>query len=259
MLLCNIQRFSVHDGPGIRTTFFLKGCPLRCRWCHNPESQSFLPESLVNAEGRTEQSGREYTVAQLIREAEKDRIFYEQSGGGVTLSGGEPLARDMDEVAGLLLACRRRGISTIVDTCGAVPRENILAALPYTDLFLYDIKALDSRKHMEYTGQSNTVILENLIALSRGGACVNLRLPLLRGVNDTVADMVALARWIGENGVRLQSINLLPYHEFGGQKYVGLGRDWERFEPPDSETLGRHLAFWENLGYPATIGGADRR
>ena len=257
LFLFNIQRFSLHDGPGIRTAFFLKGCPMRCRWCHNPESQSFHAECMPDGDGRLRQIGQAYTTAQLIAEAEKDRIFYEQSGGGITLTGGEALAQDIDAVTDFLRACHDRGISTVVDTCGDIPYPYLAKVLPYTELFLYDIKDIDNARHIANTGQPNERILTNLRRLSVDGARINLRIPLLADVNDGAAERAALSSWIQANGVRIESVNLLPYHEFGRQKYGALGRVWEPFHPPDAQALAEHLTYWQQLGYPAAIGGAQ--
>lgn len=256
-LIFNIQRFSVHDGPGIRTTFFFKGCPLRCRWCHNPESQSPEPESMKQTDGTLKTAGRAYTIDQLAAEAEKDRIFYEQSNGGITLSGGEPLMGDSGFAAGFLERCKARGLSTAVDTCGFVSYERFRRVLPFTDLFLYDLKFLDPGLHLRYTGQSNGLILENLIRLGRGGAAVNLRLPLLGGINDSVEQMAAVRDWLRENAVSIQSVNLLPYHVYGREKYAELGREWEAFSATSPAHFEQLKQLWSAAGYRTGIGGAS--
>jgi len=261
-LVFNVQRFSIQDGPGIRTTVFLKGCPMACTWCHNPESQSPEPEISV-VEGRCircgacweacpqrgegngaaagrraapgdgvctrcgacveacptgarEMVGRRMTVDEVLAAVLKDRIFYDDSGGGVTFSGGEPLGQPAFLVE-LLEACRRQGLHTAVDTCGYAPREDLLAAAEHTDLFLYDLKLVDDERHRRYTGVSNALVLENLEALAQSHANVRLRIPIVPGVNDDLEDLRAAARLAASlPGVR--QIDLLPYHDLGRHK-----------------------------------------
>ena len=248
-LIYKIQKFSIHDGPGIRSAVFFKGCPLRCRWCHNPESWSF-----GNDPG---QIGQEWTIPELIGELEKDRIFYEQSGGGVTLSGGEPMAQDIKYISALLRELNRKGISTAVDTCGYAPYENFEAVLPYTDLFLYDLKILNSKRHISLTQVPKEQILSNLSRLGRAGAKICLRLPLIAGLNDRLADMEKIAAWLEREGVRPVFVSLLPYHEYGNSKYARLGLESpDCFSPPGQDRLSEVKAFWEGRGYKTTIGGA---
>ena len=248
-LIYKVQKFSIHDGPGIRSAVFFKGCPLRCKWCHNPESLSFESES--------EQIGQEWSIPALILELEKDRVFYEQSGGGVTLSGGEPMAQDIEYIANLLRELTRKGIHTAVDTCGDAPFESFEAVLPYTDLFLYDFKLWDNKQHIAFTGISNERILSNLSRLGKSSAKICLRLPLIAGLNDCLRDIKNIADWLDEEGVRPIFINLLPYHEYGNSKYAQMGlKPPGRFSPPDGERLDEIKSFWEHRGYKATIGGA---
>jgi len=245
-MIYKIQKFSVHDGPGIRTTVFFKGCPLRCLWCHNPESQSFEPGHI----------GKKWPLPRLIAELEKDRIFYEESGGGVTLSGGEPLAQDMDYVKLLVQTLAERGISVVIDTCGDVPYESFRKILPYTDMFLYDLKFLDTHLHETFTGASNQRILSNLVRLGQEKIKICLRLPLLAGINDSLETMEAVNAWIDQNNIRPFFINLLPYHLYGRSKYADLGLEAPmEFQTPDQNRLDMLKDFWEQQGHPVGIGG----
>jgi pyruvate formate lyase activating enzyme len=252
----NIQRYSLQDGPGIRTTVFLKGCPLDCWWCHNPESHAPEPEITV-IESRCircgqcreacpsglagpctrcgacvaacptdarQRIGRTMTVGQVLAEVRKDRVFYDESGGGVTLSGGEPLMQ-FEFLQSVLRACRDEGIHTAIDTCGYAPAEQLLAAAGLADLVLYDLKMMDDARHVRFTGVSNTQILDNLVALSDRHCRVWIRVPVIPGVNDREEDLKRLARFAaGIPGVR--RVCLLPYHELGKQKSLRLGRPY---------------------------------
>lgn len=157
-LVFNVQKFSVHDGPGIRTTIFFKGCPLACPWCHNPESQHFEVERMERSDGGQDEVGTYYSVAELVRQAVQDQIFYERSGGGVTLSGGEVLAQPIGYIADLVRALAEKGISVGIDTSGAVPFTAFEPVLPYTDFFLYDMKLFDAERHRQYMGQGKYVV-----------------------------------------------------------------------------------------------------
>lgn len=296
-LLFNIQRCCVHDGPGIRTTLFFKGCPLRCQWCHNPESQSFDTEMLCNSDrcsqcqrcsnncpqqayqrqagnwvwqenrcqrcglcvdnclqSAREIAGQPYTLTQLLQEVEKDRPFYEQSGGGVTFSGGEAMVQ-IEPLAALAAACKERDISVAVDTCGYVPQEHFKRMIPLTDVFLYDIKLMDPILHRYYTGQDNLLILENLRFLSQQGASIQLRLPLLGGINDTDDQLEALFSFI--DNIPLIGVNLLPYHDIASGKYQRLSGKVPvySFAPPSQERLQEIAAAFKQKNLQVTIGG----
>lgn len=233
-----IKRFAVHDGDGIRTTVFFKGCPLRCVWCHNPEGLISEPQIAYyehkcigcgecKKDGFTTEDclgeakvlyGRDVTVAELLPVLLEDRVFYENSGGGVTLSGGECLCQ-ADFSAVLLKHLKAEGIHTAVDTCGFVMREAIDKVMPYTDLFLYDIKAIDEDVHKKCTGQPNRLILENLRYIEACGKDVEIRIPYVPDYNDDQMEKIAefLAPFKHIKGVKV-----LPYHNYAGSKYKAL-------------------------------------
>lgn len=243
----NIQKFSLHDGPGIRTTVFFKGCPMRCLWCHNPESQKFEPE--LNF-------GQQYTVRELVKLLKKDQIFYDQSGGGVTLSGGEVMAQDMDYIVEILQALEREGISVVIDTSGFASTENFARVLPYTDLFLYDLKMIDDEKHQRYTGVSNKQVLTNLKYLSELGARIELRMIMVKGVNMADEDITEVISWLQKEDIKLTGITLLPYHDFGRDKYRKLNRECtQNFEKPSEAELNHIKNMLEDSGYQVTIQG----
>lgn len=275
-LIFDIRRYSIHDGPGIRTTVFFKGCPLRCWWCHNPESQSTQPELMlrlgrctacgecqsvcpqgaISVEGVTstdrerclacgecaqvcysgarEMVGRKMNVEQVMAEIERDVLFYDQSGGGVTFSGGEPLMQ-AGFLLSLLSACRERGIHTTLDTSGYASRAVIQQIYPYVDLFLYDLKLMDPARHKQYIGASNRPILGNLRWLSERGCSLVVRIPLVPTVNDSQADLHQFGQFLA--GLpHLDGVELMPYHAIALAKYESLGRSYHlpALLPPDS-------------------------
>jgi pyruvate formate lyase activating enzyme len=211
-IIFDVKHFSLHDGPGIRTTVFLKGCPLRCIWCHNPES--FNPQ-IEEFNGIT--VGYEITVEALFSELHGDQDFYQSSGGGVTLSGGEPLMQPEFTLA-LLDALGQAGIHRAVDTCGAVPGDILESAARRAELILYDIKATDDAKHRELTGGHLLMILENLDRLNRIGTPVRLRCPLVPGINDDLAHLEQIGQ-IAEAAGCIVAVDVLPYHRFGKGKF----------------------------------------
>lgn len=252
----NIQKFSVHDGPGVRTTVFFKGCPIRCMWCHNPESQRYEPELMKNKDGKEEMIGRQYDIKELVKIVQADQIFYDQSGGGVTLSGGEVMTQDMDYVEKLARELHRVGISVAIDTCGAAPPDNYKRILPYTDLFLYDLKLIDPQMHKKYTGVSNDLILENLKLISSHGGKINLRLILINDVNADDESICGISSWLEEQNISIESINLLPYHDFGRDKYHNLNRECtQNFKKPGDERINEIKQYFEKAGYAVKIGG----
>lgn len=216
-IVFDIQRASLHDGPGLRTTVFLKGCPLRCDWCHNPESRKLAPET--GKSGKV--YGREMTVAEVMEPVRADRAFYVSSGGGMTLSGGEPTVQ-FAFCKALLQAARPEGIHTCLDTCGQVEPERLHELIPLVDLFHYDWKVDDPAEHLRWTGMDNRRIRENLGHLLNHRARVILRAPIIPGVNDTPSHEAALRRWEAHPGIA--AVERLPYHDTGKSKYADLGK-----------------------------------
>jgi len=300
----NLQRYSIHDGEGIRTTVFFMGCPLRCAWCHNPENIGFsptlmyyadrcvgcgvcaarYPESVRMEQGRPtfsggspidpgvcsrealELAGRSAAVGDIVKACLRDLPFYEQSGGGVTLSGGEVMAQDPEFLRALTAALKKEGLNIAIDTCGHAPWAGFEAVLPYADTFLYDIKQMDSAAHRRFTGVENSVALENLTRLSRAGAAIHLRLPLIEGVNCADDDINAIIAFLRAHGIRPQKISLLPYHSTGTGKQARLvlrGPDTALCETPEGgfaapspEKMEAIAARFREAGFaPVSIGG----
>ena len=217
----DIQKYSVHDGPGIRTIVFLKGCVLRCRWCCNPESQEYRIQNM-KVLGEDKVIGRDVTVREMIEEVEKDRAYYYRSGGGITLSGGECMCQ-ADFSRDLLRAAKERGINTAVESMACAPWEKIEQVLPYLDVYLMDIKHMNQEKHKEFTGRANGLMLENARKVALYGKTrLVIRVPVIPTFNDSVEEIQAIARFAASlPGVN--KIHLLPYHRLGQDKYEGLG------------------------------------
>lgn len=265
-MIFDIERNSYVDGPGIRTTVFFKGCNLSCAWCHNPESQSPHKQMMIHKDqcvgcgmcrkvcpnhlescdfcGRCtlfcphdvrEICGKEYDMEEVVRTVLKDRTYYENSGGGVTASGGECMLQ-IDFLEEFLCRCKQEGISTAVDTAGHVPFAFFERILPYTDLFLYDVKHMDSAAHKRYVGVDNALILENLSRLLSRGAPIWVRVPVIVGVNDTLAHMRAVRDFLYAHG-KPQKVELLPYHAMGEHKYRALSREVQSFSVPSEEKM----------------------
>lgn len=297
-LVFDIKKYSIHDGPGIRTTVFLKGCPLSCWWCHNPESQSSLPAIFYRPErcigcgiciescprqaleltrtgvktdlskctacgicadrcpsGARELVGTEMTVEEVVAEIKKDLLFYDQSGGGVTFSGGEPLLQPEFLIA-LLQECGKFEFHRAVDTSGFAPLSVLLEVARYTDLFLYDVKMMDSEKHKKYTGVGNELILSNLRALAESGAAINVRIPIIPGINDDDENIEQTGLFVASlpNVCR---VNILPYHSAGRSKYEKWGREYLLPEVmPPTENAMQHIAkTLSQYGLDVKIGG----
>ncbi len=250
----DIQQFSTHDGPGIRTIVFLKGCLLRCRWCCNPESQMYEIQTMVR-NGKKETIGRDVTVAEVFETVKKDRIYYRHSGGGLTLSGGETLCQP-DFALALLRTCKNSGINTAIETTLSTPFDMIEPLIPYIDTFLVDIKHMDSAKHEEFTTMKNELILQNAVNVAERAKHFVVRVPVIPGFNDTeseIRDIANFARTL--HGVK--EINLLPYHRLGYDKYIGLGREYKMGDvpPPTKEHMQRLKASAERAGITVNIGG----
>ncbi len=219
----DIQKYSIHDGPGIRTIVFLKGCALRCRWCCNPEGQSYEIENMVFA-GKDKLVGRDVTVREVMAEIKKDMPYYIRSGGGVTLSGGEALLQPAFATA-LLRACHEVGINTAIETTGFQRFDIIEEYLKHLDYVLMDIKHMNSDKHKAFTSQPNELILENARRIARSGVDLTIRVPVIAGFNDTKEEISAIAAF-ASTLPDVRHLHLLPYHRMGEDKYKGLGREY---------------------------------
>ena len=295
-LIANIQGYSIHDGPGIRTVVFLKGCPLRCRWCANPENLQdkvlvgFLSnlckhcfrcaEScprgaiLPDADRRIDREkcddcakcteacfydalvryGEEKTAEEVFDKVRRDKIFYDSSGGGVTVSGGEPLTH-ADFVAELFTLCRGEGVNTCVETCGCVPRSAFEKILPLTDTFYFDLKLMDSGLHREYTGQGNGQILSNARFLAGSGANILFRQPLIPGVNDDEENIRATSDFIRSLGRPELQLQLIAYHRMGASKYAALDLPYamEELKPMDPAQVEAVRKAYEDCGVGCTV------
>lgn len=294
----DIKKYALDDGPGIRTTIFLKGCPLRCWWCHNPEGQAPRPELMYKGKRcigcgecvkscpkeaisrRAEETsidrkrcdlcgkcslkcptealvivGRKMSVGEILKEIEKDSLFYDESEGGVTFSGGEPLLQ-LGFLNELLRECKDRNLHTALDTSGFALSKAIDLISNKVDLFLYDVKLVDDRRHRKYTGVSNKPILENLGKLAKNGNELLVRIPLVPGINGYEGDIARTAELMHLNGIK--RVSLLPYHRSGIEKYRSLGRAYrlKRTRPSSEENLRLTKERFEILGLEARIGGA---
>lgn len=250
----DIQKFSVHDGPGIRTIVFFKGCVLRCRWCCNPESQRYEIETMT-VDGKEKTIGRDVTVGEVLLEISQDRTFYRRSGGGVTLSGGEALCQpDFGEA--LLYGLKAEGYHTAMESMACAKKETIDRYLPNLDLYLMDIKHMNPKKHELFTGRSNELMLENAKHIAQSDTELIIRVPVIPGFNDTPEEIRAIAEYAASlPGV--EQLHLLPYHRLGQDKYTGLGRDYQMGEvlPPTNELMQELLHVVTKTGLTGQIGG----
>ena len=258
----DIKRFAVNDGPGIRTAVFLKGCPLRCQWCHNPEglckdieqsTKSVKVDGVAYA--MPYNIGYEISAEDLVKEIVKDRIFMEESGGGVTFSGGEPMLQHQF-LQKVLEKLHRKGIHTAVDTSGLTAWENIESIIPFTSLFLYDLKCIDEEKHRRFTGVSNGIILDNLRKLSERRIPVQIRIPVIPTFNYNDEEMNSILSFIGSLK-NVERVDLLPYHTIAQSKYERLGISNPLFEEKSlkNEDLQSYFTQFQERGVKVSIGG----
>lgn len=263
-LIFNVRRYSVHDGPGIRVSFFLKGCPLKCLWCHNPEGISPYPESVTrsNRVGARiftgmEEVGKYYTVEDIMEILDKEKVFLLQSGGGVTFTGGEPMLQS-EFLIHVLKNCKEKGYHTCVDTSGYAYYENFKSIIPFTDLFLFDLKHLDNVRHNEITGCDNTEIIRNYHLLLESGKDIMLRIPVIPGYNDDNNHLDNLRRFIiATKTDSIRRISLLPYHKIGSSKYkrLNLPYSMDNVQQPSSERMKELKEFFSVTGIKVKIGG----
>jgi pyruvate formate lyase activating enzyme len=298
-LIFDIKKFAIHDGIGIRTTVFFKGCPLNCWWCHNPESLSSKPElvlfknkcigcggcfkvcpqkaheilpdnkrvyhkekcllcgkcrDICYAEALVMQ-GRKVTVEEVMVELRKDIPFYKNSGGGITLSGGEPMYQHVF-VQALLKQCKSEGLHTIIDTCGYTSWKNFRKVLPYLDSVLYDLKHINEVKHKLYTGVSNKLILKNLEEIGNYGLPITIRIPIIPGINDSKEYITSTALYLLEVK-NIVKVELLPYHNLAESKYIRLGKEYKLKElaPPSKEDVNKIAEWIRSFGLKVQVGG----
>lgn len=297
-LVFNIQKFSIHDGPGIRTIVFLKGCPLGCLWCSNPESQSTSQEIIFNPikcigcgrclevcptgaaelhlkkdnsgakklctvckkcveacpSAAREVVGIYMRLEDTMKEIENDIPFYQLSGGGVTLSGGEPLMQ-ANFVSLLLKNCQEKGINTAVETAGYVEWESLKRVIQYVDLWLFDVKHMNSKKHKELTGVGNELILENISKLVALKKEIIIRVPIVTGCQDSLEEVESIAEFA--KSLKIKEVHLLPYHSFGESKYRQLGKNYKLkgTTPPTESTIFRLKDIIESYNLKVCVGG----
>ncbi len=262
-VIFDIKKFAIHDGPGIRTTVFLKGCPMTCHWCHNPEGQRPDPEPVPcpgpapGPEMATETViGRRVRAGDVLAEIEKDRLFYDESGGGATFSGGEPLMQP-DFLEALLDGCRSASIHTVVDTTGCVPARVLMRIMGKVDLFHYDMKLMDSHIHRRFTGVPVEPVLDNLQRLSAAGRPVVIRFPLVPGVTDDDDNLTAISDWLRSLPTPPVRLDVLPFHHLHAGKYARLGRRDPMVctDGASAEEARSAADFFRTDGFTVTIGG----
>ena len=253
-----IKKYALHDGPGIRTTVFFQGCPLACRWCHNPEGIDPHPRTMQRRTsiGDVEETvGTVMGVSDLVAEIEKDQLFYDESGGGVTFSGGEPLAQP-DFLEPVLAACNQRDIHATLDTSGHAPTDVLERILPRLQLVLYDLKIMDPISHRRYTGVTNERILDNLKWIDRSSIPLRIRVPLIPGVTDGQDNLDRIVR-LAASLSSVQGIDLLPFHRIGSDKYRRLGMVDPMLgtRPSSAEHIAAIKERFESTGWDVSIGG----
>lgn len=261
-LIFDIKHYSINDGPGIRTTVFFKGCPLRCWWCHNPESQARHEEIVIKErflDGRSyrleEISGKWLEASEVIHEVEKDGIYYDESGGGITFSGGEPLMQP-EFLIELLKLAKERGYHTALDTCGHVAQQTLEKVMDLVDLVLYDLKLIDREEHIKYTGVPNDQVLRNLLFLAEKGKKIIIRFPVIPGITDTPENVTSMRDILLELH-ELEQIDLLPYHRIARNKYQRLSINYklQELEEPSTDRMNELKDIFENAGLKVTVGG----
>lgn len=261
-LIYDIKRFAIHDGPGIRTTVFFKGCPLSCWWCHNPESRK--PESEITTkvnklDGHCYNiqvtTGKKTSLKDLMSEIRKEKVFMEESDGGVTLSGGEPLLQH-DFLIALLQALKKEGIHTAIDTSGYASEKVFSAVAELADLFLFDIKMMKDEIHRKYTGVSNVPILRNLKFLHENNVNTIIRYPMIPGINDN-GNMQEMKDFLMNNCPRFREIHIMPYHSIASHKYrqFGIVNLMENHPEPTDEDIAVATGMFENAGFKVVVGG----
>ena len=250
----DIQRFSVHDGPGIRTIIFFKGCALRCKWCCNPESQAFEIQTM-NMDRKEKVVGRDVTVKEIVETILKDMPYYRRSGGGVTLSGGEATLQP-EFAEALLRTCKQYGINTAIESTAIADFSVIQRFLPFIDTYLMDIKHINSKKHEEFTTKPNERILENAKKLDKYANKLIIRVPVVPTFNATKEEIGEIAKFVSELE-NTNEIHLLPYHKFGTDKYRWLGREYQMkdIESPSDELMEELKKTVESFGVKCQIGG----
>ena len=262
-IIFDIKRFAIHDGPGIRATVFMKGCPLSCSWCHNPESRSAAictVAKTIRGGDKTftinETVGREITVEDVMNELLKEKIFMEESEGGVTFSGGEPL-QQVDFLIEMLKACKQNNIHTAVDTSGFAKWDQLEKVAQHTDLFLYDLKIIDDELHKKHTGVSNKLILENLINLLEVDKKVWVRLPMIPGITFTESNINQTIDFLKQQKHFIECVNLLPFHNTASHKYnlFGLENLLPELKSVMNSDLEETKIQFENAGFLTKIGG----
>jgi pyruvate formate lyase activating enzyme len=263
-LIFNVKRYSINDGPGIRVTFFMKGCPLNCMWCHNPEGINAFPEIVkqISRVGENEftsevELGTFYSVENILEILNKEKVFFNHSNGGVTFSGGEPMAQ-FDFLFKVLKACKANGYHTVIDTSGYSSELNYKNISAFTDLFLFDIKHMDDSKHLELTGVSNKGILDNYKLLLNEESEIHVRIPIVPGYNDDSEHLVKLRNFLlATKTDSLTRINLLPYHKTGSSKYqrFNIRNRIENQEPPSKAKMQIIKKIFTEVGVKVKIGG----
>jgi len=259
----DIKRFAVHDGPGIRTTVFLKGCPMDCWWCHNPESRKAETEEVIYSRRlgdrvvqTTKKYGKSMSVEELMNEILKDKLFFEESGGGVTFSGGEPLSQ-VGMLQEILMKCKKQGLHTTIDTCGHAKWSVFQKIIPFTDLFLYDLKMIHPDKHEKYTGVSNKLIIENLERLITAKASIELRIPVVPRINNFDEEVKRFISLLQEKLINVPKIHLLPYHNIADNKYQKLKVEnrMKDLEDKNGLTVNEFKNELSAVGFDVEIGG----